>query len=252
VLAAANPAFGRYDDMKSPEENIDFQSTILSRFDMIFVIQDKRDPEQDRAVTQHVLRLYKMGAASAAQSARDAFADDLFKDMATLKRYVAYARATCHPCLSQAAHEMLANYYVSVREQMRKQAVESGASVIPITVRQLEAVIRISESLARMQLEAVATVDHVTEAIRLFQVSTLHAAQSGVVSGEGLGGSDFGERVKKAEQRIRRRVAIGASVAVGTLVLELKSQGEDEAACRRAIDAMVRINTPICCLSLCG
>ena len=90
--------------------------------------------------------------------------------MATLKRYVAYARATCHPCLSQAAHEMLANYYVSVREQMRKQAIESGASVIPITVRQLEAIIRISESLARMQLEAVATVDHVTEAIRLFQV----------------------------------------------------------------------------------
>jgi DNA replicative helicase MCM subunit Mcm2 (Cdc46/Mcm family) len=104
------------------------------------------------------------------QSARDSFADDLFKDMATLKRYVAYARATCHPCLSQAAHEMLANYYVSVREQMRKQAIESGASVIPITVRQLEAIIRISESLARMQLEAVATVDHVTEAIRLFQV----------------------------------------------------------------------------------
>ena len=69
VLAAANPAFGRYDDMKSPEENIDFQSTILSRFDMIFVIQDKRDPEQDRAVTQHVLRLYKMGAAAGAQVA---------------------------------------------------------------------------------------------------------------------------------------------------------------------------------------
>ena len=46
VLAAANPAFGRYDDLKTPEENIDFQSTILSRFDMIFVIQDKRDAER--------------------------------------------------------------------------------------------------------------------------------------------------------------------------------------------------------------
>lgn len=120
MLAAANPVFGRYDDLKSPEENIDFQSTILSRFDMIFVIQDKRDPEQDRAVTQHVLRMYQQGAV---QSGRDAFQDDLFKDMATLKRYVAYARARCQPCLSPDAHTKLVNYYVGVRQQMRADGV---------------------------------------------------------------------------------------------------------------------------------
>ena len=48
VLAAANPVFGRYDDMKSPGENIDFQTTILSRFDMIFIVKDEHNEQRDR------------------------------------------------------------------------------------------------------------------------------------------------------------------------------------------------------------
>jgi DNA replication licensing factor MCM5 len=48
VLAAANPVFGRYDDMKSPGENIDFQTTILSRFDLIFLMRDAHDEARDR------------------------------------------------------------------------------------------------------------------------------------------------------------------------------------------------------------
>ena len=48
VMAAANPVFGRYDDMKSPGENIDFQTTILSRFDMIFIVKDEHDEARDR------------------------------------------------------------------------------------------------------------------------------------------------------------------------------------------------------------
>lgn len=56
-------------------------------------------------------------------------------------------------------------------------------SSIPITVRQLEAIIRISESLAKMQLQPFATETHVDEALRLFQVSTLDAAMSGNLAG---------------------------------------------------------------------
>src|SRR3954462_14636358 len=48
VLAAANPIFGRYDDMKTPGENIDFQTTILSRFDMIFIVKDEHNDQKDR------------------------------------------------------------------------------------------------------------------------------------------------------------------------------------------------------------
>src|SRR5215475_5699718 len=57
VLAAANPIFGRYDDMKSPGENIDFQTTILSRFDMIFIVKDDHNPERDQNIAKHVMQL---------------------------------------------------------------------------------------------------------------------------------------------------------------------------------------------------
>ena len=55
VLAAANPVFGRYDDFKSVGENIELMSTILSRFDCIFIVRDVRDEERDRSIARHVL-----------------------------------------------------------------------------------------------------------------------------------------------------------------------------------------------------
>lgn len=64
VLAAANPVFGRYDDLKSAHENIDLMTTILSRFDVIFLVRDVRDEERDRNICQHVMGVH-MGAAAA-------------------------------------------------------------------------------------------------------------------------------------------------------------------------------------------
>ena len=79
--------------------------------------------------------------------------------------------------------------------------------------RQLEAVIRISESLAKMQLKPFATDIHVDEALRLFQVSTLEAAKSGSLSGaEGLTPEEDVEEVRRIEQQLKRRFAIGSQV----------------------------------------
>jgi DNA replication licensing factor MCM5 len=61
VLAAANPVFGRYDDMRSPTDNIDFQSTILSRFDLIFIVRDSKDVTRDLAIANHVIGLHMTG-----------------------------------------------------------------------------------------------------------------------------------------------------------------------------------------------
>ena len=58
VLAAANPIYGRYDDMKSTSENIDLMTTILSRFDLIFIVRDIRDEEKDRAIARHVMGVH--------------------------------------------------------------------------------------------------------------------------------------------------------------------------------------------------
>lgn len=61
VLAAANPIFGRYDDMKTPGENIDFQTTILSRFDMIFIVKDEHEKGKDERIAKHVMGIHMGG-----------------------------------------------------------------------------------------------------------------------------------------------------------------------------------------------
>ena len=63
VLAAANPVFGKYDEFKSPGENIDFQSTILSRFDMIFIVKDEHNEGRDISIAQHVMNVHTGGRA---------------------------------------------------------------------------------------------------------------------------------------------------------------------------------------------
>ena len=66
VMAAANPPSGRYDDMKSAAENIDLQTTILSRFDLIFIVKDERNWERDMALAQHVLGVHRDASEAAA------------------------------------------------------------------------------------------------------------------------------------------------------------------------------------------
>lgn len=83
VLAAANPTFGRYDDMRTAAENIDFQTTILSRFDLIFIVKDIHDEQRDRTLASHVLSLHRNIATE--QRVADV-------DVGMLKKFAAYAR----------------------------------------------------------------------------------------------------------------------------------------------------------------
>ena len=85
VLAAANPIFGRYDDMKTPGENIDFQTTILSRFDMIFIVRDEHSREKDETMAKHVLRLHADGRGAEEVAETEISVDKM-------KRYLTYCR----------------------------------------------------------------------------------------------------------------------------------------------------------------
>jgi DNA replication licensing factor MCM5 len=123
-----------------------------------------------------------------------------------LKRFIAYARSHCAPRLSAEAATKLVSNYVRMRNpthgtdpldgvtdkrlsthfcncQSNVVGGRQARSAIPITVRQLEAIVRISESLAKMQLRPFATDVHVDEAIRLFRVSTQQAASTGSLAG---------------------------------------------------------------------
>lgn len=99
---------------------------------------------------------------------------------------------------------------------------KAAKTAIPITVRQLEAIVRISESLAKMTLSPFATETHVDEAIRLFNHSTMSAIQSGSVGSLDRGA--FSDEVRKIEDQIRRRLPLGSRISEKHLKEELSKQ----------------------------
>ena len=243
VLAAANPIFGRYDDMRSASDNIDFQTSILSRFDLIFIVRDIQDNARDKQLAKHVLNVHRQGNAAIRQMERDGV-EHIPIDL--LRKYIAYARRHCQPRLDEDAATLLKNHYVQFRHSVAKEARQNGGGsggVIPITVRQLEAIVRISEAYARMELSEHATKKHVEEAIRLFQVSTYRAAMhGGSDSGRGgapsaglIGGSEFDRQVLSAEREVRLRVSSGSTVGKEQLMAWVEGRGVSRVAVERAL-----------------
>ncbi|KAK4939737.1 minichromosome maintenance protein 5 [Elasticomyces elasticus] len=238
VLAAANPIFGRYDDLKSPGENIDFQTTILSRFDMIFIVRDDHDRIRDERIAKHVMGIH-MGNQGVEEQA------EVEIPVEKMKRYISFCKSRCAPRLSVAAAEKLSSHFVSIRARVAQAEKNSNVrSSIPITVRQLEAIIRITESLAKLTLSPVAEEHHVDEAIRLFLASTMDA----VSQGEGAGGMsanrDLMEEVGKVEEELRRRLPIGWSTSLATLRREfVQGRGYSESALARALHVLQRRET---------
>jgi len=239
VLAAANPIFGRYDDLKGIDEQIDLMSTILSRFDLIFIVRDVREVERDRAIARHVLGVH-MNASLVDQNVSNS---DCF-DVHTLKKYVSYCRDRCAPRLNDEAAQLLKSQYVHIRNRVRESLNDKGndqSQVIPITIRQLEALVRISEALAKMRLSVEATVSDVEEALRLFKVSTLAASQANPAL-MGAVGAAVSEDVKKAEEFLKRKIPLRQTVSTKKIEEEAAIQNYSIDAIRRATAAMVLRN----------
>ena len=150
VLAAANPKFGRFDSYKSLAEQIDLPSTILSRFDLTFVVEDKPEEEKDRSLARHILNTHKE--------------DNMYFeiDPELLRKYIAYARRNIHPVLTDSAMDVLEEFYVS----MRNSSIDDD-SPVPITARQLEAIIRLSEASAKIKLKPEVDAEDAHQAIKL-------------------------------------------------------------------------------------
>nr|POE87446.1 dna replication licensing factor mcm5 [Quercus suber] len=241
VLAAANPIFGRYDDLKSPGENIDFQTTILSRFDLIFIVRDEHDRARDETIAKHVMGIH-MGGAGIQDRAAHAAAIPV----ETMKRYISYAKSRCAPRLSAEAAEKLSSHFVAIRRQVaRAEADAQQRSSIPITVRQLESLVRLTEALAKLELAPVATEAHVDEAIRLFLGSTMDAVLSaggGDASALGIAGNrELAAEVHRVEDELRRRLPVGYTASLATLRREfVERKRYSEQALNRALQVLVR------------
>ena len=231
VLAAANSVFGRWDDTKA-EHNIDFMPTILSRFDMIFIVKDEHNEKRDMILAKHVLNVH----ANAQRTVEETPEGEL--SLSLLKKYISYCRATCGPRLDVEAANMLKKAYVEMRNGTGEDCKKLA---IPITVRQLEAIIRMSESLAKMELKPFATKSHVEEALRLFRSSTLKAALSGDLAGaEGFTTEKEQQEMNQIERQLKRRLPVGVQTLESALVKDLMKQNFQDRAIYKVIYCMIR------------
>jgi DNA replication licensing factor MCM4 len=145
ILAAANPIQSRYNPQMSVVDNMNLPPTLLSRFDLIYLLLDKPNPSADRRLAKHLVSLYHPDGPQRRDSGQlldlEAFAD-----------FVSYARSECSPVLTDEASAALVEGYV----QMRR--ISSNRHTISATPRQLESIIRLSEAHAKMRLaEKVST-----------------------------------------------------------------------------------------------
>ena len=150
-----------------------------------------------------------------------------------------YCRERCAPRLSQEAAALLSSSYVQIRNQVRARLNSNPGEdvVVPISIRQLEALVRLSEALAKMRLSPEATVSDVNEAMRLFRVSTIAASQANPMLAT-LGPPS--EDVRRAEDFLRRRLGVRMTVAAKTLVEEGLMLGLSADALRRGVGVMVQ------------
>lgn len=161
ILASANPLESRYNPNISVVDNLQLPPTLLSRFDLIYLVLDKVDADSDRHLAQHLVSLY---------SDRAEEIQDTELDLTTLTEYISFAKRNYHPVLSPTARQLLVDRYVRMRQ------VSSNRRVISATTRQLESLIRLSEAHARLRLSRVVEEVDVEEAVRLVQVALQQAA----------------------------------------------------------------------------
>jgi len=155
VLAAANPKFGRFDPHEMIAKQVNLAPSLLNRFDVLFILRDLPDRTRDESIAAHVLQEHKQNVH------RDIIEKDL------LRKYISYAKQKCHPALSDEAIKIIKNFYVS----LRNQPIPGGGETrpIPISARQLEALVRLAEATAKARLAKTVTEEDAQKAINLMK-----------------------------------------------------------------------------------
>lgn len=153
VLAAANPKFGRFDPFSSFARQLDLPPALISRFDLIFPIRDIPKESKDEKLASFILNMHQTSSVKKPEIDTD-----------TLKLYIIYARTHFRPVLSQEALVEIKNYYVKMRNSGSN---EGGVQAVPITARQLEAMVRLAEASAKIRYSHEVTADDAKRGISL-------------------------------------------------------------------------------------
>mmetsp|Transcript_7111 Transcript_7111/g.9835 ORF Transcript_7111/g.9835 Transcript_7111/m.9835 type:complete len:799 (-) Transcript_7111:365-2761(-) len=199
VLAAANPIYGQYDRHKKPTENIALPDSLLSRFDLLFILLDNLNPEHDRLIADHVLRMHRY--KSIAEDESGSHDIDIFDtihevneeeeeestpvfqkydkllhgnkkkqeifSIPFIKKYILYAKTKVTPVLTDEARNFINNAYANLRSK-------DNMKTLPITTRTLETIIRLATAHAKCRLSQEVAESDAAVAMEIMNYALFH------------------------------------------------------------------------------
>jgi len=231
IIAAANPISGKFLPNKLLTEQIDLPPTLLSRFDLIFILKDQPDPLRDTLIAKHIFEVRQKEAVETPIPAE------------LLKKYIAYAKRHIKPKFSKEAQDLAIKYYVNARVRSKNTDSETGNKTLPITPRQLEAIIRLSEAHARMRLSNLVEVKDVEAVIKLLEYTwkdLLIDPETGEIDFMILEAGQSLTQLEKQEQILEliKILDDGQGVSYIELLDEAKKQGFTKQSLQEVLEAL--------------
>ncbi|PNS20738.1 DNA replication licensing factor mcm4 [Sphaceloma murrayae] len=198
ILASANPIGSKYNPNLPVPQNIDLPPTLLSRFDLVYLVLDRIDEMTDRRLARHLVGMYLEDTPDHAVPSSEILPVEF------LTSYISYARSAIQPRITAAAGDALVEHYVAMRAL--GSDVSASEKRITATTRQLESMIRLSEAHAKMRLSSFVEESDVIEAVRLIKAALKQAAtdaRTGLIDMALLTeGTGSGERKRKEDLKI--------------------------------------------------
>jgi len=249
ILAAANPKGSRFDAYENFIEQIDLPASLLSRFDLFFIIRDVLDKKKDREIATHIMKSHQVGEALL-QSIKGKKMSKQIEEMQEkitpvieadlLKKYISYTRQTIFPIMNDESIKEIIDFYVDLREEGKKQDAYAA------THRQLEAMIRLSEASARIRLSNIVEKEDSARAIRLFRASLQEVAfdkETGrfdidmITTGKSKANTD---NIKLVLRIIKEKAHLSDSVVTEDVLEEAKREGLEKEKAKDIISKLLR------------
>lgn len=233
VLAAANPKFGRFDPFGIIADQIDLPPTLINRFDLIFPIKDLPEETRDEKMAKHILVLHQSPDIQEPEI-----------PTALLRKFVGYARQKIVPRLTDSAVEEIKDFYLRMR---KSGGGEGGIKSIPISARQLEALVRLSEASAKARLDSRVTRKDAKKAIELLDYCLMQVGfdkETGKIDidriATGITATSRSHILVLKDIITELEAKLGKTIPIEDVVAEAKNRGLDEDKVEEALERLKR------------
>ena len=234
VLAAANPKLGRFDPYTPIASQIDLPSTLINRFDLIFPIRDLPSREEDEKIASHVLSLHKKPEDIKPELPKEVF-----------RRYISYIKRRIKPVLTDSAIDEIKKFYIELRNKGSNS--EDEIKPIPISARQLEALVRLAEGSAKVRLSSKVLKQDARRAINILKHCLMQVGfdyETGQIDIDrittGISTSQRSKIITIKEIIKTLEEKFGKKIPLDEIIAEASNKGIDESSVEESIEKLKR------------